>query len=235
MKRRLQSLSIWPVSPSPVKGNRLAEQRHYIIICRCRRARQKREGTHGTLGERKGLWHPSLSHLGWHSTMGEKYTHTHTHRLWPCCSGGAKTREARENRKVEEKWDLSLPSFFSPSHFRLKKKKDSLKEKMYFVASGMAKKRGRKRTCLEWEQGVCLWWLNASVDEGEASGLARAVCYRGSPGPRGAEPGGGWRARALARGEMRGQWAGEGFTFHMKNLISPKNIQHIAISCLECN
>lgn len=157
--------------------------------------------------------------------------HTHTHRLWPCCSGGAKTREARENRKVEEKWDLSLPSFFSPSHFRLKKKKDSLKEKMYFVASGMAKKRGRKRTCLEWEQGVCLWWLNASVDAGEASGLARPVCYRGSPGPRGAEPGGGWRARALARGEMRGQWAGEGFTFHMKNLISPKNIQHIDIRC----
>lgn len=136
MKRRLQSLSIWPVSPSPVKGNRLAEQRHYIIICRCRRARQKREGTHGTLGERKGLWHPSLSHLGWHSTMGEKYTHTHTHRLWPCCSGRAKTREARENRKVEEKWDLSLPSFFSPSHFRFKKK-DSLKEK-------------RKCICGEW-------------------------------------------------------------------------------------
>lgn len=38
--------------------------------------------------------------------------------------------------------------FFSFS-LQVKKKKDSLKEKMYFVASGMAKKRGRKRTCLE--------------------------------------------------------------------------------------
>lgn len=64
MKSRPQSLSIWPVCPSPVKGNRLAEQRHYITICRCRRARQRREERHGALGERKGLWHPSLSHLG---------------------------------------------------------------------------------------------------------------------------------------------------------------------------
>lgn len=78
MKSRPQSLSIWPVCPSPVKGNRLAEQRHYITICRCRRARQRREERHGALGERKRLWHPSLSHLGWRSTMGEKHTHTHT-------------------------------------------------------------------------------------------------------------------------------------------------------------
>lgn len=43
MKIRPQSLSIWPVCPSPVKDNRLAEQRHYITICRCRRARQRRD------------------------------------------------------------------------------------------------------------------------------------------------------------------------------------------------
>lgn len=30
-----------------------------------------------------------------------------------------------------------------------------------------------------------LWWVNASVGVGEASGLAGAVCYRGSPGPPG--------------------------------------------------
>lgn len=48
IKRRPPFLSIWPVSPRPVKGNRLAERRHYIIICRCRRART---------GERREKWY----------------------------------------------------------------------------------------------------------------------------------------------------------------------------------
>lgn len=43
MKSRPQSLSIWPAWHSPVKGNRLAEQRHYITICRCRQAQQRRD------------------------------------------------------------------------------------------------------------------------------------------------------------------------------------------------
>lgn len=49
IKRRPPFLSIWPVSPSPVKGNRLAEHRHYIIICRCRQAQT---------GERRETWYP---------------------------------------------------------------------------------------------------------------------------------------------------------------------------------
>lgn len=62
MKSRPQSLSIWPAWHRPVKGNRLAEQRHYITICRCRQARQRRDMAPEE--REKGLWHPSFSHLG---------------------------------------------------------------------------------------------------------------------------------------------------------------------------
>lgn len=43
MKSGPQSLSIWPLCHGPVKDNRLAEQRHYITICRCRQAQQRRD------------------------------------------------------------------------------------------------------------------------------------------------------------------------------------------------
>lgn len=157
MKSRPQSLSIWPVCPSPVKGNRLAEQRHYITICRCRRARQRREERHCALGERKGLWHPSLSHLGWRSTTGEKHTPTdaHTHRLGPGISGRARKREVREDRKVEEKWNPSLPS------------------KHFFLSHFMGKKgqHKRKRECILCNWGVGRWgkgkkqpvWIESKV------------------------------------------------------------------------
>lgn len=43
MKSRAQSLSIWPACHGPVKDNRLAQQSHYITICRCRQAQQRRD------------------------------------------------------------------------------------------------------------------------------------------------------------------------------------------------
>lgn len=43
MKSGPQSLSIWPLRRGPVKDNRLAEHRHYITICRCRQAQQRRD------------------------------------------------------------------------------------------------------------------------------------------------------------------------------------------------
>lgn len=101
MKSRPQSFSIWPVCPSPVKGNRLAEQRHYITICRCRRARQWREERHGALGERKTRWHPSFSHFRLKLDHGgEARAPTHT-----------QGRRELENKKAKEKWGPSLPSF----------------------------------------------------------------------------------------------------------------------------
>lgn len=77
--------------------------------------------------------------------MGEKYTHTHTHRLWPCCSGGAKTREARENRKVEEKWDLSLPSFFFSFSLQVKKKKGQSERENVFCGEWYGKEEGKEK------------------------------------------------------------------------------------------
>lgn len=138
--------------------------------------------------------------------------------------------------------------FFSFS-LQVKKKGQSEREKkMYFVASGMAKKRGRKRTCLEWEQGVCLWWLNASARAGEASGLARAVCYRGSPGPPGVPscwPK--WEGLSLGEGEEPEPLPGDRWEANGLERVSHSTwkiwfvlkifsvLTFAAISCLECN
>lgn len=123
MKSRPQSFSIWPVCPSPVKGNRLAEQRHYITICRCRRAQQWREERHGALGERKRRWHPSLSHfrLKLHHG-GETHAHPPTHKQVESMKTGGEREQKNEGKMGP------VTSFIFFSHFG-SNKIDRIKEK----------------------------------------------------------------------------------------------------------
>lgn len=148
MKSRPQSFSIWPVCPSPVKGNRLAEQRHYITICRCRRARQWREERHGALGERKTRWHPSFSHFRLkldHGGEARAPTHTRKKRAW--------------KQKSEGKMG-PVTSFILFSHFGSNKTDKIEKHVFCGVESGMVKNgwiedSGIGAKCLWMGKGLC--------------------------------------------------------------------------------
>ncbi len=90
----------------------------------------------GTLASISLTLRLTFNHEGETHTHRRAHTHRHTrtHRLGPGSSGKARKREVRENRKVEEKWDPSLPSFFFLFSLQVKKRRwNKSKKKMYFV------------------------------------------------------------------------------------------------------